>query len=515
MRLKDYLAVTGLTIISPLIFGYYYGVLDHHHYLPYLNKLMEPGLYQSDYYFSQPHFNYSSFNYFIVWLKQALNLDLSWIHLILYFVSLWWLYFSVYFLAKTIYRRSAIGLTAAVLFLQPKWAAQIGYLTHHFYFVSRDLSLAISLIALTFVLKKKPGLSISLLALAATVNPSIPIPVALFWLAEFLPRLKTFNLSLFSTDQQWLEVLKRRGTYSFPHLWDWTGWGNFGLYLALMGTSWLVLRGRLFGEYLVPVRRFLFICSGLFLFHFLISAIVPIPQLIQLQFLRAVNYIFVFSLVALAAGLNFLWSRSNLYVSFAAISALIGVYLWADHLTGWHFIAILILPALWLIKFKSNQKIKLISLPAFLAIMLFSHLMIKLLIVKPQINLPFYWHYPNTLINLPTYQDRFDLQIWAAGNTAKDEIFLIPPGFSGFRSFSKRSIVADQKDGGVIFYSPQYAQDWNERVKNLVGYSQFGLSEFQRLAQIYSFDYVVVTKNHPPLDLPLVYENRGFRVYKM
>ena len=190
MKRKDYLTVTLLTLISPFIHGYYFGFIDQDFYLPYLNKILSPELYPGDYMFVQGHWQYSPFNYFIVFLKKLTGLDLAGVDLLLYLVTLWLLYLAVYWLAKTIYKKSAIGFLAVLLLMVPKWAAQIGHMTHQFYFVSRDLSLALSLLALNFILLRKFLPSFLLILAATFTNLSIPVPVGLLWAWLWLRRRK-------------------------------------------------------------------------------------------------------------------------------------------------------------------------------------------------------------------------------------------------------------------------------------------------------------------------------------
>ena len=517
MKLKDYLIISLFTLVSPLIYGYYFGVIDHHHYLPYLNKILNPALYPADYYFSQPHFSYSPFNYFIVKFSQLTHLNLGWTHLVLYLVSLWLLYFAIYRLSSVIFKKSIVSITALTLFLLPKWAAQIGYLTHHFYFVSRDLSLALSLIALSFIISSNWLKSAALLALATLVNPSISLPVGLFWLVRFLLSLKKSKQFSFLPviQKDWLTVLQNRGTYSFPHLWKWTGWGNLFLFFSLLGTSYLVFQRKLFGKYFKPLTQFLALCLFLFVFHFVIATIIPIPKLIQLQLLRALNYIFILSLISFAAALHQSYHSKQLLVKLASLLALVGVSLWGDHLTGWHFLAILTLPFIIILKPKLKTSFKLPSFRLIVFGLVALHLLTKLLIIKPQIKLPFYFHYPNSLVNLDQYQSSYTLQVWAKQNTLVDSVFLIPPNLPGFRSFSERSIVADLKDGGVTFYSPIYAQDWHQRMNDLKNYRQLNLTDFRNLKTKYFFNYIVVKANHQPIDLPLVFKNLEFKVYKI
>ena len=518
MKYKDYLLISFLTLISPLLYGYYFGFLDHNHYLPYLNKLLNPALYINDYYFSQPHNLYSPFNQVVVLIKKILGLSLPWTYLIIYLISLWILYLAVYYLTQTIYKKSAISFLAVFLFLLPKWAAQIGYLTHHFYFVSRDLSLGLVLIALTLILKKKLAPSLIFIVLATLVNPSIPIPVAILWLLSFI-KTPTRKLTAFlPINQSWLNTLKQRGTYSFPHLWKWTGWGNLALFLSLLVSGYLSLKHNIFGKYLSLIKNFIIICFSLFLFHFLISTLIPIPQLIQLQLLRSLNFVFVISLIVFAATIFKLIATGDHLYQLTAIIAMLGVYFWADHLTAWHFIAILSLPLSLLIKpIKSKLKPKLASKLIFKLIFLISlsHLIFQLAIVKPKINLPFYFHYQNPLIKLDHFSSWLEIQTWAKNNTDIESVFLTPPHLAGFRSFSNRSIIGDLKDGGLTFYSADYALSWQQKMDRMQNYSDFNQTDFNKVNQIYPFEYLVVTSNHQLLNFPLVYQNSAFRIYQL
>lgn len=516
MKLKDYLLVTLITIISIGLYGYYFGVLDHHHYLPYINKLLNPSLYPNDYFFSQPHYLYSLFDFVIISLKKMTGFNLAWTYLLIYLISLWLLYFAVYYLTLSLYKKSVISFLAVCLFLIPKWAAQIGYMTHHFYFVSRDLSLALSLIALSLLLKKNFWLSVFFIVLAAFTNPSIPIPVAFLWLICQLKRTKFLSaVALIPVNQPWLETLQRRGTYSFPHLWRWTGWGNLSLFLSLLGTAWLVLKKRLFGQHGGIIKIFLGICGGLFLLHFIISALIPIPALIQLQLLRSLNYIFILSLISFAAATHSLISNGQWLVKIPAFLAITGVYLWGDHLTGWHFLAIWILPLfliLWPSCLKKTNKLEVLPI---IIIALIAHLFVRLIIVKPQIKLPYYFYYPNALISLDNFSDWFSLQEWVKQNTPLTSTFLIPPNLAGFRNFSERGIVTDVKDGGLIFYSPEYAKVWQQRINDIKNYDQLNQQQFIDLNQKYNFQYIIVEVDHQQLTFPLVYKNKKFLIYKI
>jgi len=318
-------------------------------------------------------------------------------------------------------------------------------------------------------------------------------------------------------NQAWLQILRDRGTYSFPHLWRWTSWGNAGLFLSLLGTAWLVLKDKLFGQYNDSLKMFLKICAGLFIFNFLITAIVPVISLIQLQLVRTVNFVFIISLIAFAAAAYEVISYGHWIIKLVGLLAVTAVFFWGDHLTGWHFLAICSVPALLvfspaLTRFKTRR---FSYLNLFLVFVLSVGLVIKLLIIKPQVFWPYYLHYPNVSISVADFPGWLAAQIWAKQNTPPEAIFLTPPDLHGWRSFSQRSIVGDLKDGAVIFYTWDYTKLWQEKIWSLKNYAQFREQDFLKIQQQYTFQYIIVTGSHPALNFPLVYQNRDFLIYKI
>lgn len=57
---------------------------------------------------------------------------------------------------------------------------------------------------------------------------------------------------------------------------------------------------------------------------------------------------------------------------------------------------------------------------------------------------------------------------WAAKNTPKDALWLVPPGVEGgwgsFRALAKRSVFVTWKDGTNILFAPGYTEHWVERI---------------------------------------------------
>ena len=234
--------------------------------------------------------------------------------------------------------------------------------------------------------------------------------------------------------------------------------------------------------------------------------------------LRSINYFFYLSLIVFAYLIVKVYQSYFLLHQLFALLALIGVFIWGDHLTIYHFALIWSLPVS-LIIFKKNslaKKLKPVYFNFFIVILVLSLVIYKLFIVKPKINLPYYFHYQNALItDLSNYGSWLDLQLWSDVNTPVSAVFLTPPYLSGFRNFSQRSIIGDYKDGGVIFYSSTYAHTWQQRMTDLKEFNQFNAKDFKKLQQKYFFNYLVVVNNHSELDFDLIYQNQNFRLYQL
>jgi len=116
-----------------------------------------------------------------------------------------------------------------------------------------------------------------------------------------------------------------------------------------------------------------------------------------------------------------------------------------------------------------------------------------------------------------------DLYGWIRANTAKDAVFLSPPGLERFRLASERAIVVDWK---ATAYAPAEVLEWYRRLEDvsgrsnprgrddvIAGYEALDRARLDTLRERYHLRYVVVTKGHEPaLGYPVVYSNRAFAV---
>ncbi len=106
------------------------------------------------------------------------------------------------------------------------------------------------------------------------------------------------------------------------------------------------------------------------------------------------------------------------------------------------------------------------------------------------------------------------IQYWAAANTPEEAVFIVPWNTQGFRNFSKRSIVGDNKDGAPGLFSESYDMEWARRREQLQSYERLKDGDFTELAREYKASFVVTRKGQN-LGFPKAYENSGFYVYSL
>jgi hypothetical protein len=139
--------------------------------------------------------------------------------------------------------------------------------------------------------------------------------------------------------------------------------------------------------------------------------------------------------------------------------------------------------------------------------------------------------YLNARLQLPTgdawaspeFRAWRDVQLWAATSTSLDARFVTDPDDAGFRVFSTRSTIVENKDGAPAMFSRAYALEWDKRMQavavtgvvdpdkktELTSFSAEGLAALHAL---YPFDYVV-GRIPQSLPWPEVYRNPVFVIY--
>ncbi len=63
----------------------------------------------------------------------------------------------------------------------------------------------------------------------------------------------------------------------------------------------------------------------------------------------------------------------------------------------------------------------------------------------------------------------FEVQRWAAANSAPDDLFLTPPDEQGFRVFSRRPVAFEWTDGAAMMWDAAYVPHWVRWYRDVVG----------------------------------------------
>jgi hypothetical protein len=123
-----------------------------------------------------------------------------------------------------------------------------------------------------------------------------------------------------------------------------------------------------------------------------------------------------------------------------------------------------------------------------------------------------------TRVDGQSVDDFLDLCRWAGAHTVPSDLFLTPPGaWAPFRLYAGRPLFVTFKDGGAMtMFSPRRTQEWYRRLRAEEGlYVTFERDAVLAFARAHGIHYVVQERGRPAIDLPIAYENRGYRVYAL
>jgi hypothetical protein len=122
-----------------------------------------------------------------------------------------------------------------------------------------------------------------------------------------------------------------------------------------------------------------------------------------------------------------------------------------------------------------------------------------------------------------TFRAWRDVQLWTEAHTPPAARFATDPDEKGFRVFSRRSPIVEEKDGASAMFSRSYAMEWDRRMQAMAAVgvvdpdkgmelTSFSVEGLEALHRLYAFDYVVA-KQPQDLPWPEVYRNQVFVVF--
>lgn len=511
--MKEYLIVILIAISSTFTAGYQFAVSDQQIFIPFILKLQNPSLFKDDLLFSQLSANASLFYQFFAYLINYV--DIQTVFFIGFLITKSVFFIGIFLLSKLIFRKSEIALLSLLPFLIPKFIGGTATYTFDNYLGYRSVGTIFLVFYILFALKKQfiksaivAGLSLFFHPLSVIPNLLIgPVLIArnsraktkdftlfviIITLSMFM-YLWTFQLQpeILKRSAEWLSIIKSRDDYIFISLWTILGWLSLFLYITL-NAIYLKNRKNLFRIEIILIL----IVSLLILFaNYIFLDFLQFSQFAKFQLARSITPIALIGLIV-SPGLilnRFKYLRFFGYISFALLSL---------NLFYLFLISFGIFAAIYLKNKNSHINSSNVStIKIIIPVILFAAILNFFYLKNP--------------INFPLEQnDWVKSQIWANKNTALDAKYLVPPWNTGFRIFSQRAIVGDIKDGAVVIYSPDYAQEWHKIINDTKNYENLTENNFIKLKEKYAFDYIL-TDSKKSLNFPKVFQNNSYTLYKI
>ncbi|MFC1716770.1 DUF6798 domain-containing protein [Candidatus Poribacteria bacterium] len=361
----------------------------------------------------------------------------------------------------------------------------------------------------------------------------------------------------------WIQQLRARSSHhSFPFSWDVKDYTNYLLFFTLGVMAWaLALKESEDREMHWTLGWFSFVVLLLCGIGVVFAEWIPVKIVLRAQLFRSAKFLSIFIVLYTSCAIRYLWGKSTgykvlaisiflvlflpKYLAFLVLIVLLyqlveakNLYWWTAPIVAAVLVLRVFIPHAEFPKAINLSEITVFARPFFenslrlviLAVFLFwmsirkaksvrllsrSSMIVAFLVVFVYI-LPATYHQM-----VPPVEQRGNwvrAQIWAKENTPQDAIFLTSPARQGFRIYSERSVVAENKDGTQQYFDTDYSYEWWARVKDIGRNSkQYDNLSAQRLTELcrkYGASYLVFPAAKP-LPFTHVYENNDYRVYRM
>ena len=541
-------------LLSLPIHGYYFAHIDHDLYIPFIRHFMNPNLYAKDYLFMQPQANLTYFVNIMGLILKKFN-DMETVFFITYVLFLILLFIAVYKLTYSLFKDKPVALLSLMLCLSPMPVLGTVVLTYGTYLVPRFISISLSLFSLYLFMNDRYILSSIIASIAFILHPLTPIAViiSLFLYLLIKKDIKAFFYSMiaflvissplfykfifhhnhgtFFVNKEHLYIIKHIGKqiYPFPLLWRPRAWRSLVI-VSLLFLFGIFIKRRKDGLTKNDKKAMLLFATSLFLFliNIIFGELMPISIVMQLQLSRSIIFIYWLSILYTSLLLWYLLKEKNyIYrlMSISLITILLNTIsnrlspppvpftlLWTGIL---FFIAILKNNVPSYIHHFLEQKTGKIILGSLTFITFIPPLFY--ISINPYSAIV---HVPHHYLTSLSKKNRawIDVQLWAKRHTNINSLFLTPlyPPYSRptFRVFSERSIVFTIEDNAPLIFSYNYAKEYSKRYKDFKDYKNLSAKDLEHLAQKYHASYIVIENDTPKLDLPLVYKNDDFKIYK-
>jgi hypothetical protein len=477
-----------LTAAAVAIHGYHLGVEDAEIHIPAAKKLFNPHLYPYADQFFLSHGRLSLFDPLLVWTARLTHLSMDWTISLWYIASLFAMLTACWMLAAACFtspraRWCSMLVITAVLTMP---ATNTGLLLMDPYLTPRSLSTPLTIVALTWFLRRRYAWAALATVAAASMHPQMAAYLVflagVIWIKEKsarvvrqrAPDLVTvagllplgFNFS--AAQGPYREALYERDFF-FLSNWAWYHW--LGMLAPLAILAWFSI-GKMRGT-TPDFQRLSYALIPFGLLSIAVAAVFSsshaLDMFARLQPLRSFHLITLIFVLLLGGVVGEYAANGRRWVLPAIFLPLAG---------GMFFAAQQMYPS------------------------------------SSHIELPWLKTSSNPWVNT---------LLWVRENTPEDAVFAVDSRYfkdsgvdeHGFLAISERSALPDYfKDGGVAAMFPKLALEWKQMSNATYGLDHFRASDFTDLASQYPVTWAVI-RGPAPDGMACPYQQRGYAVCRI
>lgn len=517
--MKKYLLLFLFAIVAIFIHGYQFAYSDQEIIIPYVLKSADQSLFPQDNIFSQSSAHLSLFYPLAGFLTKFISIQT--IFFIGYLIFQFAFFCAIYRLSKVLLNDKNLAFFSLLPFMLPKFIGGTATQTFDIFFGYRSVGIVFLIFYLSFLIEKKYKTSAILAVLALIFHPlsAVPavfsIPAILFFNSKmkFMHILKIFAFPLslliililisqnnlvsylLSKDDTWLAIIKFRDSYLFASTWKLSAWGASLMYFFLCA----VFLNRLKKDVKKTIIIIVIAAVLVFITNVVFLEYLGLPQLAQLQLVRVIAPVAYFGLCL-----------SPLFLTYKnkvpkTLGILAFTFLCLNLFYPFAISALLFALASYIKQNKTVENLTKHYTYVYAALLIIVYLFLRLNSYQVLIN----------EVSYPKKENEWEaLQRWVNQNTDKSAKFFVPPYTTGFRIYSRRGIVGDNKDGAVVMYSPVFAKKWYGLIKDLDKYDDKTEADFTSLKSKYDFNFIISNSQHI-LNFEQVYFNKTYKVYKI
>jgi hypothetical protein len=573
----EFAAVAAMTAFFVLLWGYNFGADDHAIHLAFIERLRDPGFLPGDPMLAMAAKHPSVFFPLMAWLSSALSIET--VYFGAYLLSTFTMLFGLRMLGRSLWPGAGanwgFALALATAVLVPRIVAG-GLTNFEPILLPRVLSLGPLLIALALCMRGQTLLAFALTGLMFLFHATTAAhTAALVWMAcAFCGRERLNALGLgpviflivasplmimiiaangsgipIPAPVEWIDAVKLQ--YPFHHfdtpfvLVMQLLWGTLAVLMAILCSPWKGA-GRILAGFLAGVWVLFAVgAAG--------NNVLRSPQTIQLHLFQVGRLLDYLALLSVIWSVNVCFQKSKLFGMAALLPALTYIFstliFAAAGLPGtlgftiaaYVVLAVMCAGVLMMIAIRLTRSDDAAAPALRPAPPLARTLGISVLIVgiaavigiKAADSSSSHWRYDGTRLT------GYPMMRWADAHLPADAVVMIPPYLfqpvASFRYFGRRRIVGSWKDGGEGTFDYGFQMQWAEYMHHVFklpvavdpaehpamlervnhDYHRMPTAGIAAVARKYGATHVVRESGAPPLQLPLLYHDRDYALYRI